>query len=265
MRWVLRALGLGSTTKDDRPNLRTPEASIVWRSNSFPLHVVGESNYQPALISICGQYTRSGYDHEHSALIMLEPSNRHDPSAVVVKIYGLRVGYLPRNQAVRVGTQMKEVGIQHAKCMARIRGGWRTNQYDEGMYGVSLAVPKMGQIDFGHPDLASKSPIVERPKKYKKLKAVRPKAAAAGPLKGQRIFLLGCPQDGSIAQELAGHGAHLMSKVGKRTSMLVIARERPLTVGISNSAEVKAANELRSSGSNIEVLTLEELRKKLAG
>ncbi|MEP3345229.1 MAG: hypothetical protein ABJN34_10300 [Litoreibacter sp.] len=281
MRWLLRFFGKYSAPRQRVEKLPSPaagssqsvlnnyanpnsaKANIVWRDGSFPLEVVGESNYQRELVSICGRYTRLGYDAEHSALMKLEPSNPHDSNAVVVKIKGQTVGYLPRQQAVRVGTQMKEVRLTEVNCNARVRGGWRTNQHDEGSYGVRLAVPTRGLIDFGLPDRSPMTPVIEWPKKQKKIRVVRPKPAVEGLLKGQRIFLFGCAQDGTIAQELAAHGATLMSKVGKTTSMLVIARERPLTVGISNSAEYKAAEEFRSSGNDLEIVTVDELRKTL--
>lgn len=281
MRWLMRFFGKYSVPRQSVQKLPSPatesdhsvpndyagpnsaKTSIVWRAGSFPLEVVGESNYQRELVSICGRYTRLGHDTEHSASINLEPLNPHDSNAVVVKIKGKTVGYLPKQQAVRVGTQMREVCLTEVNCNARVRGGWRTNQHDEGLYGVRLAVPTRGLIDFGLPDRSPKTPVIEWPKKPKKIRVVRPKPALEGPLKGERIFLLGCPKDGTIAQELAAHGAKLMSKVGKTTSMLVIARERPFTVGISNSAEYKAAEEFRSSGNDLEIMTVDELRKTL--
>ena len=113
-------------------NPNSAKANIVWRAGSFPLEVVGESNYQRELVSICGRYTLAGNDTEHSALLKLEPLNPHDSNAIMVKIKGKTVGYLPRQQAVRVGTQMRRVCLTEANCKARVRGGWRTNQYERG-------------------------------------------------------------------------------------------------------------------------------------
>lgn len=121
---------------------------VDWRDGSFPMEVVGESNYQPALVSICGSHTREGHDGEYEAIIELEPSNRYDPNAVKVMIKGKTVGYLPREQAKRVGGQLDEAGSAAARCRARIRGGWRTNQYDEGDFGVRLGVPMRGPVTF---------------------------------------------------------------------------------------------------------------------
>ena len=281
MRWFLRLFGksrepgkyvpeqsspatnTNRAVAKDHPIQEPAKASIIWRSESFPLQVVGESNYQRELISICGPYTQIGHDVEHFATIMLEPSNPYDSNAVCVKIKAQTVGYLPKDQAFRVATQMKEVAVAESRCMARIRGGWRTNQRDEGLFGVRLAVPTRGLIDFGLPSLKPKTSVIDWPKKPKKAKVIRPEPAANGFLKGKRIYLFGCPQDGLIAQEFADHGAKLMSKVGKTTSMLVIARERPFTVGTLASAEYKAAEELLLSSSGLRILTVDELRKTL--
>lgn len=121
---------------------------IVRTTKSYGMEVVGESNYQDALIAICGKHTRTGYDGEHQATLALEPSNAYDPNAVMVMIDGHRVGYLAREQAKRVGGFMRDAGLDQVICDARVQGGWRTNQYDEGHYGVRLAVPGRGEIAF---------------------------------------------------------------------------------------------------------------------
>ena len=132
----------------ERLQRRSAMRRVVRTTKSFGMEVVGESNYQDALIEICGKHTRLGYDGEHQALLVLEPTNAYDPNAVMVMIEAKRVGYLAREQAKRVGSAMKSAGIDRAICDARIQGGWRTNQHDEGHYGVKLAVPGRGDISF---------------------------------------------------------------------------------------------------------------------
>lgn len=160
---------------------RAPRANVIWRSGSFPMKVVGESNYQDTLSGICGPHTRNGHNHKTSAIIELEPENLHDNNAVVVKINGRVVGYLPREQAQRVGSQLREEGHSRANCHALIRGGWRTNQYDQGNFGVSLAIPQMGWIDFG----TGRTPAdVATSKSKKREKTKKPKRSEHGPLLG---------------------------------------------------------------------------------
>ena len=121
---------------------------VLWRSGSFPLEIVGESNYQQELISICGPYTEDGHDQSHQAIMVLEPTNPYDKNAVKILLGNKTVGYLAREQAVRVGNQMRESGISSARCDAIVRGGWTRDEFDEGMFGVRLAVPSRGKIDF---------------------------------------------------------------------------------------------------------------------
>lgn len=135
------------TTPFARP--KPPSVCIQWRDGSFPMKVVGESYFQDALTSICGRHSRYGHEVECVATIEREPSNPYDPNAVKVVIQGQKVGHLPCEQAARVGEQLSKAGLSAALCAARIRGGWRTNQYDEGMFGVSLAIPNRGDIQFG--------------------------------------------------------------------------------------------------------------------
>lgn len=132
----------------ERPQPRLAAKNVVRTTNSFGMEVVGESNYQGALIAICGKHTRTGYDGEHQATLILEPSNAYDPNAVMVMIDGRRVGYLAREQAKRVGGYMRAAGLDRAICDARVQGGWRTNQHDEGHYGVRLAIPSRGEVGF---------------------------------------------------------------------------------------------------------------------
>jgi hypothetical protein len=147
----------------------------------------------------------------------------------VVRILGCVVGYLPRDQAERVGLQMREEGLATAICRARVQGGWRTNQYDQGHYGVRLAIPQWGWIDFGMGRLPPTAPTSRK-------KPNRLKPAQSGPLRGEWIAIIGAAADGEVATELAAQGARIMAGVGKSTSLLVVAQERPFSSGVVSSA-----------------------------
>lgn len=222
--------------------------------------VVGESNYQNALIAICGQHTRYGTDLELEARIELEPWNPHDPNAVVVKIEGHTVGYLPRDQAARVGGQMRDENLSGAACGARVRGGWRTNQYDTGHYGVYLAIPEWDWIDFG---IGSTPPVKPAPSGTRN-KVERPEAAETGPLKGHRIALIGAPRDGEIARQLAGQGAHIMAGPGSSTTLLVVNEKRPFSPGMIGSANYRKAEELIATRGRLQIVSLDEVWTMLA-
>lgn len=235
----------------------SPRVQIQWRDRSFPMEVVGESNYQKALIEICGPHNRYGHDQEQPAAIELEPSNPHDANAVVVKIFGRVVGYLPREQAKRVGLQMREEGLRSAVCSSRVQGGWRTNQYDEGHFGVRLAIPTRGWIDFG----TGRSPPATATSAGK---PNRPEPARSGPLRGEWVTIIGAASNGDLAKDLAGKGAHIMAGVGKSTSLLVVAEERPFSSGLVSSTQYRRAEQRISEGSSLRIVSLSEARQLMA-
>lgn len=239
----------------------TSKAQISWRDGSFPMEVVGESHYQQALISICGKHNRDGHEKEFVAIIALDPSNPHDANAVVVNILNNVVGYLPKEQAQRVGAQMREEDLQTVTCRAKVRGGWRTNQHDEGSYGVRLAIPQHGWIDFGAGRTQPKTPKISTPK----AKSSRPEPAKTGPLRGEWVAIMGAHSDGDLAKELAEKGAHIMGSVGKSTSLLVVACERPFTSGVMNSAQYrKAEKRISEGGVALRIVSLSEVRELMS-
>ncbi|RAZ83415.1 HIRAN domain-containing protein [Cereibacter johrii] len=227
---------------------------IRWRSGSFPLKAVGESYYADALEKICGRYTRYGTDLEVDAVLQREPDNPHDANAVAVLIDGLKVGHLPRDQAARVGYQMRSIGLTSARCAARIRGGWRTNQYDEGGYGVSLAVPEWGEIDFT-------VGVGKKPPSAPRKPSDRPEAAPGGVLDGYSVAIHGEPSNGPVAHELAALGASIAAGPGKTTSFLVVVADRPFPEGLTRSRTYRKAEELVAAGAPIRIWSIGEMRR----
>lgn len=70
--------------------------------------VVGESNYQPALLSITGTKVGEACNHDCFAELKPEPSNPYDSNAVMVCIDGHCVGYLSRTDAAELGPAIDE-------------------------------------------------------------------------------------------------------------------------------------------------------------
>ncbi|MCU0907099.1 MAG: HIRAN domain-containing protein [Rhodobacteraceae bacterium] len=220
------------------------------------MEVVGESHYQNALVRIGGGHNRYGHQIEAEAELVREPGNPFDTNAIVVLIHGDTVGYLPRDQAARVSAQMAEDGIERATCGAKIIGGWRTNQYDEGSFGVRLAIPCWGWIDFG---LGKQAPGAN--KSVNTVAPLRPQAAENGPLKGQWVVIWGAPSDGAEARELANLGAHIMAGVGKSTTMVVQVDDF-LTEEMQRSSTYKKAKARISEGGHLAIVKLSDLRKR---
>lgn len=103
----------------------------------YSLQVVGESKYQHVLDRICGGKTEDGHEYECTATLEREPHNPHDANAIVVKIEGKPVGYVPRPAAKKLAPVIDRLGSV-AQCDAMIRGGWDDGEGDSGHYGVVL-------------------------------------------------------------------------------------------------------------------------------
>ena len=103
------------------------------------VNVAGESHYQEALREIVGSAAEIAVDTE--AQLVPEPSNPHDPNAVMVQIDGKLVGYLSRDEAVAYGPTLKELAERGRTglCEARIAG--RGGNGGTSNLGVFLRLP----------------------------------------------------------------------------------------------------------------------------
>jgi hypothetical protein len=106
------------------------------------LDVVGESNYQAALLEAAdGRTTVGPAVSERTAFLMPEPNNPHDSNAVrVFMIPGGLVGYLSKGDAVDYRDVIDRVALigQVVACEAEITGGWDRGPDDMGSFGVRL-------------------------------------------------------------------------------------------------------------------------------
>lgn len=94
-------------------------------------------------------------------------------------------------------------------------------------------------------------------------RAKAPAPAATGPLKGERVAILGEPRNGALARFVAGAGGRIVASVGATTTMLVIATSQPYGRWVESSEPHRKAQELREAGRPITVLTEEALRARL--
>ena len=95
-------------------------------------------------------------------------------------------------------------------------------------------------------------------------RSAAPKSAATGPLKGERVAILGTARDGALAQCLAAAGARVMASVGTTTTKLVISDEQPFGRFVTAHADHRRAEELRRGGATIEIVYESEIRSRLA-
>ncbi len=91
-----------------------------------------------------------------------------------------------------------------------------------------------------------------------------PRAAAEGPLKGERIAILGEPRDGKLAHLAADLGARVMTGVGSSTTMLVVAGREPFGRALRSSAAFLKAEELRRDGVPLRIVASDALRTMAA-
>jgi len=87
-----------------------------------------------------------------------------------------------------------------------------------------------------------------------------PKAADTGPLKGERVVILGAARDGGLARCLAAAGARVMASVGTTTTKLIISNDQPFGRFVTAHADHRRAEELRQGGATIEIIAEEDLR-----
>jgi len=125
---------------------RKPPAPLVnneWPAKGdFGCDVVGESNYQPALIAAVGAPPTQWQEVMVTAELVCERSNRHDPKAVAVMVNGQHVGYLSRSGARSFHARLERRGIagQTTRCGAMIRGGGTAHDGTQRMYGIWLDI-----------------------------------------------------------------------------------------------------------------------------
>jgi len=109
----------------------------------FKHDVVGESKYQNELSEICDGKTEDGHDKNCHCTTHTRRHNPHDNKAILVAIDGKPVGYLNRENARQFRKLLADEGYPGAgaTCAAKIVGGWRSEDEDEGYFGVNLDLP----------------------------------------------------------------------------------------------------------------------------
>ena len=102
--------------------------------------VVGESNYQKAIIAAAGGVNDAGQPLHRDVLALIEPepTNQHDKTALVVLVDGRTVGYIPKTHKSYVKKVMKQMDAQHLTCVGYVTGRVGTSRKDPFNLGVEL-------------------------------------------------------------------------------------------------------------------------------
>lgn len=118
--------------------------ALILGDGEFDFPIVGESNYQDALETLCGGRTEDGAEFYCAVVLVPEPSNPHDRNAVAAFIKGHKVGYLSREVAADAVRAFRSARVLEGVAGAVIVGGWERPRKgrapDRGHFGVRLDV-----------------------------------------------------------------------------------------------------------------------------
>ena len=105
----------------------------------FGQEVVGESHYQKALEKIVGRKrdNKQGSYWRGTAKVMHEKKNKHDKYAIVVKIKGKTVGYLPRGEKNK--KIIEQLRGKSFELPAAIMGGFKLDKWERKVEGRKRA------------------------------------------------------------------------------------------------------------------------------
>jgi DNA polymerase-3 subunit epsilon len=94
-------------------------------------------------------------------------------------------------------------------------------------------------------------------------RAKPPAPADEGPLKGERVVILGEEADGRLAAFIASRGGRVVRSAGSTTTILVIATAQPYGRWVGTSRLYRRAKELQEMGRPLTIISEEELRRKV--
>jgi len=118
-------------------------------SEQYSTKVVGTSFCQENLIRVCGPKKAASVELEVAAELVLENDNQADVNAVAVLVDGLKVGYLPKREAMihRIFIYGSDYSKDRLICIGKISGGWDNGYGNCGHYGVAVELPFKAGLD----------------------------------------------------------------------------------------------------------------------
>jgi hypothetical protein len=136
---VLLALGSPNLTTTGSRASPARRHAVILGDGAFRFPIVGESHYQAELEEIAGGRSEDGARNLLvEAILVREPTNPYDPSAIAVKVEDRIVGYLSRDSAKLFDRALIQGGFETVSCEAVINGGWDRGPSDRGHFGVRL-------------------------------------------------------------------------------------------------------------------------------
>ncbi len=89
--------------------------------------------------------------------------------------------------------------------------------------------------------------------------APAPRPAPDGPLKRERVFILGEARGGPLAQRLAAQGARVVSSVGPTTTIVAVAGLEPFGYDVRYNAQFRKALDFQREGGTVRILAQREV------
>lgn len=90
-----------------------------------------------------------------------------------------------------------------------------------------------------------------------------PVPAPDGPLRGERVAILGEPRDGPLARRIAANGGRVVSAVGTTTTILAVVEEEPFGY-VRYDAQFKKADAQRQAGMAIRIMSSRQMSAMMA-
>ena len=118
-------------------------------SEGYLTKVVGTSFCQENLIRVCGPKKAASVELEVAAELVLENDNQADVNAVAVLVDGIKVGYLPKREAMihRIFIHGSGYSKDRLICLGKIYGGWDNGYGNCGHFGVAVELPYKAGLD----------------------------------------------------------------------------------------------------------------------
>lgn len=177
----------------------------VWLSGPSCMReeVVGEA-YNPEQMQRVVAGLQGQLNAALSAWLMPEPNNSHDPNAVVVWVFGGKVGYLPRELASRWGPVLGRLrgryGV-HAACQAAVDPPSQSNR---GEFGVVVWLPELpapqSRAAAPHPSAIAADVSQDSPAPAERPRAALPHAATPEELEQLRADVARVRAELQVAQ-----------------------------------------------------------------
>lgn len=141
VQWIFSRVGFRATG--------TSHVARIAKGRGYTFEIVGESQYQSALDQIAGPKTPQGASLECVAELVPDDRNEHDAEAIAVRIRGQIVGFVPRKTASDLRVELARINPIGGSvgCYAKIGGGWRADDGDEGSYGVKISLSKPIRVE----------------------------------------------------------------------------------------------------------------------